>query len=179
MRCNRKKQSTTTRRITIHDFNRKSCIRRQRPRVYPTVELLGVTEPFHQHLAPIVTSAQLRLDMIRPVCRHDDLHKFWFVEGAVQAIAVPVDQSIHGRIRTVRVADRKQFFCPVRHVTFLEMTFRLAYAHAIADSILGRTTTVMPVQPLPHRFLIGTVHRRRSHADAAMITVVVRTQKIL
>ena len=52
-------------------------------------------------------------------------------------------------------------------------------AHAIADSILGRTTTVVPVQPLPHRFLIGAVHRRRSHADAAMIAVVVRTHEIL
>ena len=79
----------------------------------------------------------------------------------------------------MRVDDRKQFFRPVRHVTFLEVTFRLADAHAIADSILGRTTTVVPVQPLPHRFLIGAVHRRRSHADAAMIAVVVRTHEIL
>ena len=158
---------------------RHSCIRRQRPRVYPTVERLGVTEPFHQHLASVITSAQLRLDTIRLVRRHDDLLQFWFVEGAVQAIAVPVDQSINGRIRTVRVDDRKQFFRSVRHVTFLEVTFRLADAHAIADSILGRTTTVVPVQPLPHRFLIGAVHRRRSHADAAMIAVVVRTHEIL
>ena len=64
---------------------------------------------------------------------------------------MPVDQSIHGRIRTVRVDDRKQFFRPVRHVTFLEVTFRFADAHAIADSILGayhhrraRTTAATP-----------------------------------
>ena len=80
----------------------------------------------------------------------------------------------------MRVDDRKQFFRPVRHVTFLEVTFRLAYAHAIADSILGRAAAaVVPVQPLPHRFLICAVHRRRSHTDAAMIGVVVRTHEIL
>ena len=58
------------------------------------------------------------------------------------------------------------------------MTFRLAYAHA--DSILGRAAAaVVPVQPLPHRFLICAVHRRRSHTDTAMIGVVVRTHGIL
>ena len=155
--------------------------RRQRPRVYPTVERLGVTEPFHQHLASVVTPAQLGLDSIRLVSRHDDLLQLGFVEGAVQAIAVPVDLSIHGRIQTVRVDDLKQFFRPVRHVTFLEVTFRLAYAHAIDDSILGRPADVVPVQPLPYRFLICAVHRRRSQTDAPMIGpgVVVRTHEIL
>ena len=80
----------------------------------------------------------------------------------------------------MRVDDRKQLFRPVRHVTFLEVTFRLADAHAIADSILGRAAAAdVPVQPLPHRFLVCAVHRRRSHTDAAMIGVVVRTHEIL
>ena len=78
----------------------------------------------------------------------------------------------------MRLDDRKQLFRPVRHVTFLEVTFRLAYAHAIADSIHGRATAVVPVQPLPHRFLICAVHRRRNHTDAAIIGVV-RTHEIL
>ena len=138
----RKKETTT--RIIIHNFNRKSSIHRQRPRVYPTVERLGITEPFHQHLASVITSAQLRLDTIRLVRRHDDLLQFWFVEGAVQAIPIPVDQSIHGRIRTVHVNDRKQFFRPVRHVAFRKVSFRLAYTHTITNSILGRTTPSWP-----------------------------------
>ena len=59
------------------------------------------------------------------------------------------------------------------------MSFHLAYAHVIADSILGCSAAVVTVHPLLHSFLIRAVHRRRIHTDTAMIAVVVRTHEIM
>ena len=59
---------------------------------------------------------------------------FGCVECIGQFITVPIDQTIHGWIRSVRVNNRKQLFSLVRHVSFFEVSLRFAYAYSIADS---------------------------------------------
>ena len=77
---------------------------------------------------------------MRFVLRYGDLLQLRFVERAVQCVAVPVDQTIHGRIGSVCFDDRKQIFCPVRHVAFLKVSLSFAYAYAITYSELGCAT---------------------------------------
>ena len=51
---------------------------------------------------------------------------------------MPIDQTIHWWVGSVRVNNRKYFFHPVRHVSLFEVSFRFAYAYPIADSELNR-----------------------------------------
>ena len=47
--------------------------------------------------------------------------EFRFVERAVQFITVSIDQAILGWMGSVRINNRKQLFCLVRHVEFVEV----------------------------------------------------------
>ena len=120
-----------------------------------------------------------RLNSIRLALRYNDLLEFWFVERTVQFITVPIDQTIHWWVGSVRNNNRKQFFCPVRHVPLFEVSFRFAYAHSIASSELRCADAFVAIQSLPHGFLIGTGHFWRSHTDTAVMCVVVRSHKSL
>ena len=88
-------------------------------------------------------------------------------------------QTIHWWVGSVRVNNRKQFFCPVRHVPLFEVSFRFAYAYSIANSELRCADPFVTIQSLPHGFLIATGHFLRSHTDTAVIGVVVRSHKCL
>ena len=72
----------------------------------------------------------------------------------------------------------EHLFAPVRLVTLFERAFVLADAHAIRHVQLGHTLTVVSVQTLPHRFLILCIDPRRSHTDAAVVDVVVRSHQV-
>ena len=95
---------------------------------------------------------------MRRALRYDDLLEFWFVERTVQFITVAIGQTIHWWVGSVRVNNRKQFFCPVRHVPLFEVSFRFAYAYLIANSELRCADPFVTIQSLPHGFLIGTGH---------------------
>ena len=114
--------------------------------IYPTIEGCGVPGPFYQNVYSLVTPP------------YDDLLEFWFVECTVQIITVPIDQPIHWWVGSVRVNNRKQFFCPVRHVPLFELSFRFAYAYSIANSELRCADAFVTIQSLPHGFLISTGH---------------------
>ena len=73
----------------------------------------------------------------------------------------------------------EHLFAPVRLVALFERAFVLADAHAIRHVQLGHTVTVVTVQTLPHLFLIPCSHLRRSHTEAAVTGVVVRSHQIL
>ena len=96
-----------------------------------------------------------------PYClRYNNLLEIRFVERTVQFITVPIDQTIHGLVGSVRVNNRKQFFCPVRLYPFSKCPFALlmfAYAYSIADSELRCADAFETIQSLPHGFLIGYV----------------------
>ena len=94
-------------------------------------------------------------------------------------ITMAIDQTIHWWVGSVRVNNRKQFFCPVRHVSLFEVSFRFAYAYSIANSELRCAEAFVTIQSLPHGFLIGTGHFWRSHTDTAVIGFVVRSHKCL
>ena len=96
-----------------------------------------------------------QLDTYCPSVR---LLEFWFVESTVQFITVPIDQTIHWWVGSVRVNNRKQFFCPVRHVPLFEVSFRFAYAYSIANSERRCADAFVAIQSLPHGLLIGTGH---------------------
>ena len=110
---------------------------------------------------------------------YDDLLEFRFVKRAVEFITVPIEQTIHGCVGSVCVNIRKQFFCPVRHVSFFEVSFRFFYAYLIADSKLMCVSAFVTIQSLPYDFLIGAVYFWRSHIDTAVIGVIVRSHKDL
>ena len=105
----------------------------------------------------VLASIQLlkQLNSIRIALRNDDLLEFWIVECTVQFITVPIDQTIDGLVGSVRVNNRKQLFCPVRHVPLFEVSFRFAYAHSITNSELRCADAFVTIQSLPHGFLIG------------------------
>ena len=72
----------------------------------------------------------------------------------------------------------EHLFAPVRLVTLYERAVVLADAHAIRHVQLGYAITVVSVQTLPHLFLILCIDLRRSHTDAAVVGVVVRSHQI-
>ena len=74
---------------------------------------------------------------------------------------------------------REHLFAPIRRIAFFELTFVLADAHAIRHAQLGHALTVVTVQTLPHLFLILVTYLRRSHADTAVVGVVVRLHQVL
>ena len=126
--------------------------------IYPTVEGCGVPGPFYQNFPSLVTPPKDGLNSIRLALRYDDLLEYWFVECTVQFITVPIDQTIDGWVGSVSVNNRKQLFCPVRHVPLFEVSFRFAYAYSIANSELRCDDAFVAIQSLPHGFLIGTGH---------------------
>ena len=72
----------------------------------------------------------------------------------------------------------EHLFAPVRLVALFERAFVLADAHAIRHVQLGHALTVVSVQTLPHIFLIPCIDLRRSHTDAAVTGVVVRSHQV-
>ena len=118
--------------------------------IYPTVEGCGVPGPFYQTFPSLVTPPLNGLNSTHLALRYDDFLEFRFVERTVQFITVPIDQTIHGCVGSVRVNNRKQFFCPVRHVSLFEVAFPFAYAYSIADSELRCADTFVTIQSLPH-----------------------------
>ena len=94
--------------------------------IYPTVEGCGVPGPVYQNFPSLVTPPYDGLNSIRLALWYDDLLEFWFVERTVQFITVAIGQTIHWWVGSVRVNNRKQFFCPVRHVPLFEVSFRFA-----------------------------------------------------
>ena len=72
----------------------------------------------------------------------------------------------------------EHLFATVRLVALFERAFVLADAHAIRHVQLGHALTVVSVQTLPHLFLILCIDLRRSHADAAVAGVVVRSHQV-
>ena len=93
--------------------------------IYPTVEGCGVPGPFYQNFRSLVTPAKDGLNSIRLALRYDDLLEFRLVERTVQFITVPIDQTTHGWVGSVRVNNRKQLFCRVRHVSISKCCFAL------------------------------------------------------
>ena len=65
---------------------------------------------------------------------------------------------IDGWVGSVRVNNRKQLFCHVRHVPLFEVSFRFAYAYLITNYELRCGDAFVTIQSLPHGFLIGTGH---------------------
>ena len=51
-----------------------------------------------------------------------------------------IDQTIDGRVGSVRVNNRKQLFCPVRHVPLFEVSFCFAYGTRSPTLNLGVPT---------------------------------------
>ena len=72
----------------------------------------------------------------------------------------------------------EHLFAPVRLVALFERAFVLADAHAIRHVQLGHAHTVVSVQTLPHLFLSLCIDLRRSHTDAAVTGVVVRSHQV-
>ena len=126
--------------------------------IYPTVERCGAPGQFYQNFPSLYTPPYDGLNSIRLALRYDDLLELWFVERTVQFITVPIDQTIHGWVESVRVKNRKQLFCPVRHVPLFEVSFRCAYAYSIANSELRCADAFVTIHSLRHGFLIGTDH---------------------
>ena len=87
------------------------------------------------------------------------------------------NDTMHVWVWLVRVNNRKQSFCPVRHVSLFEVSFRFANAYSIADSELRCADAFVTIRSLPHDFMIGNGHFWRSHSDTALIGVVVRSHE--
>ena len=124
--------------------------------IYPTVEGCGVPDHFTKTSLLLIRHRRTDSHSIRLALRYDDLLEFRFVERTVPFITVRIDQTIHGWVGSVPVNNRKQFFCPVRHVSIFEVSFRFAYAYSIADSELRCADAFVTIQSLPQGFLIGT-----------------------
>ena len=71
---------------------------------------------------------------------------------------MPIDQTVHGWVGSVRINNCKQLFRPVGHVSLFEVSFRFSYAYPIADSELRCADAFVTIQALPYGFLIGAVH---------------------
>ena len=72
----------------------------------------------------------------------------------------------------------EHLLAPFRLVALFERAFVPAAAHAIRHVQLGHALTVVSVQTLPHLFLIHCIDLRRSHTDAAVAGVVVRSHQV-
>ena len=146
----------------------------------PAVVFGRMSEPFHQSLRSTadLTTLQYRFDAVHFIGRYRHFLQLLFVEGAVQRVAEIVPQAVHGRFGGMNFVYGEHLFAPVRFVPLFERAFVLADAYAIRHVQLGHALTVVSVQTLPHLFLILCIDLRRSHTDAAVTGVVVRSHQV-
>ena len=139
-----------------------------------------MSEPFHQSLrsSADLTTLHHRFDAVHFIGRYRHFLQLQFVEGAVQHVAEIVPQAVHGRFGGMNFVYGEHLFAPVRLVALFERAFVHADAHAIRHVQLGYALTVVSVQTLPHLFLILCIDPRRSHTDAVVAGVVVRSHQV-
>ena len=105
-----------------------------------------------------------------------------FVKRAFYRRVVPFTESIGDDGMTTDVRDQKHFFRPARQIAFFKGAVSLVVTHAIADSTFGRWglgVQTLSIESVPHvgHGLGGDL--MRSHADTAMIGVIVRMNQRL